>query len=59
MAIRVVGNEEGKGSKAAMMTTTAAAVTAKAAGKDSNQLKAAADKKSDYIRCDPTRAFYC
>ena len=46
MAIRVVGNEESKGSKAATMTTTAAAVTAKAAGKDSNQLKAAADKKS-------------
>jgi hypothetical protein len=58
-AMRAAGNKEGKGGKVATTTTTAVAATAIATGTDSNQMKAAADKKSDYIRCDPTPAYYC
>jgi hypothetical protein len=36
-AMRVAGNKEGEGSKAAMMTTMAAAVAATAAGTYNNQ----------------------
>jgi hypothetical protein len=42
-----VGNKEGEGGKGATTITIAA-------GTDTNQLKAAAENKSDYIRCDPT-----
>ncbi len=56
-AMRVVGNKEGQGCKAARMTTMAAATTT-GAGTDSNKLKAAADKKSDYIRCNSMQAYH-
>ncbi len=59
MAIRVAGNNEGKGGMVAMMTTMAAALTVMVAGIDRNQLKATAGKKSDCINCDPTPAYYC
>ncbi len=58
-AMRVVGNKEGEGTKVTTTTTTAVAMTARVAGTDNNQLKAAADKKSDYIRCDPMQAYCC
>ncbi len=47
------------GVQVVMITTMAAATTAIVAGTDIIQLKMAADKKPDIIRCDPIRAYYC